>query len=309
LYLNKVVVADFDGICSPHIWALETKNGLMQELLPFYMLTKTFFEYTNANAAGTMSKYLGWEEMSSFKINLPPIDEQKQISIFFKSIETALEQLDSQEKNLENLKKRLIDDLAIKENDYLNSWRNLNNSTWREVDFGDFVDHIEKNERNTENRKIAKYVSVENIVTGKLKIQSFVKEEMPTFSRTFKIGDILFAKRRAYQRKVAIADFDGICSPHIWALQSKSGLIQDYLAYIMLSDTFYIYANANSAGTMSVYLKWPQLSKYKMLLPSIEQQTQILEIFKNIENVLNKLDFQKITLRNLKRKLLNEILG
>jgi len=30
----------------------------------------------------------------------------------------------------------------------------------------------------------------------------------------FKKGDVIFGRRRAYQRKLAVAEFDGICSAH-----------------------------------------------------------------------------------------------
>jgi type I restriction enzyme S subunit len=33
-----------------------------------------------------------------------------------------------------------------------------------------------------------------------------------TFTSVFQPGQVLFGKRRAYQRKVAVADFAGVCS-------------------------------------------------------------------------------------------------
>jgi restriction endonuclease S subunit len=183
----------------------------------------------------------------------------------------------------------------------------LNKDKWKEVFYGDYVEHIEVNETRKEIRKDARYVSVENIETGSLKIATWMKEEMPTFFRTFKQGQILFGKRRAYQRKVAIADFDGICSPHVWALNAKEGLQQSILPFIMLTDNFYEYVNANSAGTMSVYLKWPQLSKYKFFLPPVEEQKQIAELFQSLETSMEGLDEQEKNLHQLKEKMLGDL--
>ena len=73
----------------------------------------------------------------------------------------------------------------------------LKKEKWKEVFYGDYVDHIEVNETNQEKRKTARYVSVEHIETGNLKIESWINEIMPTFFRTFKSGQILFGKRRA----------------------------------------------------------------------------------------------------------------
>ena len=37
-----------------------------------------------------------------------------------------------------------------------------------------------------------------------------------TFTSVFRPGQVLFGKRRAYQRKVAVADFSGVCSGDIY---------------------------------------------------------------------------------------------
>ena len=180
---------------------------------------------------------------------------------------------------------------------------------WEDVNYGEVVDHIEKNERDPEKRASAKYVSVEHLETLDLRIKGVAAEEQPTFSRTFKKGQILFAKRRAYQKKVAIADFDGICSPHLWALETKGGLLQELLPFIMQRDQFYDYVNANSAGTMSTYLKWPALSEYRFKLPPKSEQVEFIKIFQTIDSLTYDLESEIQTLKKLKQKLLDEILG
>jgi type I restriction enzyme S subunit len=183
----------------------------------------------------------------------------------------------------------------------------LNKENWKDVEYGQLVDHIEINERDPEKRANAKYVSVEHLETLDLRIKGVAPEEMPTFSRTFKKGQILFAKRRAYQKKVAVADFDGICSPHLWALESKGELLQGLLPFIMQRDTFYEYVNANSAGTMSTYLKWPALSKYQFKLPPKDEQEKILSVFLTLEKQILETEKQSNFLRELRRELLNSI--
>ena len=98
---------------------------------------------------------------------------------------------------------------------------NLLKEKWDEVEFGQVVDHIENNERDPEKRLNAKYVGVKHIHSLDLRIKGISDEEMPTYSRKFKKGQILFAKRRAYQKKVAVADFDGICSPKVGSIHFK----------------------------------------------------------------------------------------
>ena len=183
----------------------------------------------------------------------------------------------------------------------------LNKENWKDVEYGQMVDHIEINERDLEKRAKAKYVSVEHLKTLDLRIKGIAAEEQPTFSRTFKKGQILFAKRRAYQKKVAVADFDGICSPHLWALESKGELLQGLLPFIMQRDAFYEYVNANSAGTMSTYLKWPALSKYKFKLPPKEEQEKILSLFLTLEKQIEQTEEQEKKLNSLRKSLIDTV--
>jgi len=306
LYLNKVVVADFDGICSPHIWALEAKKGLMQELLPFYMLTKTFFEYTNSNAAGTMSKYLGWEEMSAFKINLPPPAEQKQIAALFQSIETAMEQVDGQEKNLKALQKTLVNGLLSKEPVFGNL---LNSKNCTATSFGEIAECDKKYPEH--EKEVERFVGLEFIEADNFQLQGFgLVANGTTFTKRFAKGDVLFGKRRAYLKKVAVADFDGICSGDILVIRAKAKkMLQGLLPYYISSDAFIQHAVSTSAGSLSPRTKWKDLAELEVSIPDIKTQETILEVLQQLDTTVNQLKQQKTALKNLKQKLLNEILG
>ena len=59
--------------------------------------------------------------------------------------------------------------------------KKINNTNWKEVFYGDYVDHIEVNETNPLKRKDARYVSVEHIETGKLKIKDITDTDGSMF--------------------------------------------------------------------------------------------------------------------------------
>ncbi|MEI2758952.1 MAG: restriction endonuclease subunit S [Bacteroidia bacterium] len=60
---------------------------------------------------GTTRLKLNKGQLERIPIPLPPLSEQKQIAALFQSIETAMEQVDGQEKNLLQLKNKLLRDL------------------------------------------------------------------------------------------------------------------------------------------------------------------------------------------------------
>jgi restriction endonuclease S subunit len=307
LYLNKVVIADFDGICSPHIWALETKTGLIQDLLPFYMLTQSFFNYTNSNAAGTMSKYLGWEEMSIYKFLLPPLEEQKQIAALFQNIESSIEQVDEQDKNLLQLKNKLLRDLFSDKKEFGN---HLTTKDFDIVRFDKIATNISERVE-PKKTELSTYIGLEHLDSDNLVIERTGSPEdvIGTKLKIYK-GDIIFGKRRAYLRKVAVSHFDGIASAHSMILRANEKNIEkEFLPFFMQSDAFMSRAVQISEGSLSPTIKVKTLAQQEFTMPKMGKQKELILLFKQFDEIRQQLKQQKVTLKNLKQKLLNEILG
>ena len=67
-----------------------------------------------------------------------------------------------------------------------------------------------------------------------------------------KKGDVLFGKRRAYQKKVAIAPFDGIFSAHGMVLRPNEEIIdKNFFPLFISSDYFLDAAIKISVGSLS----------------------------------------------------------
>ena len=303
-YLKKVALADFDGICSGDLMVLHSKGELSQHLLAFMMQRDSFFKFVLSNSAGSLSLRIKWSSLSKYKIKLPTKDEQERILDLLITIDNLIYKSEEQTLLLQQNKIKVLNNI-LHDDEF---GENLEKEKWEVIEYGELVDHIEENEKNLENRLKAKYVGVKHINTLDLRIKGVFDEEMPTYSRKFRKGQILFAKRRAYQKKVAIASFDGICSPHLWALETiNDKLLQDFLPFIMQSDVFYDYVNKHSAGTMSTYLKWGALSKYKFKLPPVNIQKRLVNLFNNFNQLIYIYENQLQSLKNLKMKLLTEI--
>lgn len=60
-----------------------------------------------------------------------------------------------------------------------------------------------------------RYVGLEHLDSDSQKIRRWgTPGDVIGQKLAFREGDIIFGRRRAYQRKLAVADFDGICSAH-----------------------------------------------------------------------------------------------
>ena len=114
---------------------------------------------------------------------------------------------------------------------------------WRRVKFGDVVRLSKARSQDPLADGIERYVGLEHLEPGDLRIRSWGNvADGVTFTSVFQPGQVLFGKRRAYQRKVAVADFSGVCSGDIYVLETKDAqvLLPELLPFICQTDAFLI---------------------------------------------------------------------
>jgi type I restriction enzyme S subunit len=82
-----------------------------------------------------------------------------------------------------------------------------------------------------------------------------------TFTRRCRPGQVLFGKRRVYQRKVAVAEFEAVVSGGIYVCAPEDDrLLPERLPFLGLSERFFQYAVGTSAGSLSPRTKrWLRL--------------------------------------------------
>lgn len=151
---------------------------------------------------------------------------------------------------------------------------------WLLVTFGDVVRNVDVTERKPLENGLERYVGLEHLDPESLHIKRWgLVEEGTTFTRRFIEGQVLFGKRRAYQRKAAVAEFDGICSGDILVFEPKGDdLIPELLPFIVQSDNFFQHALSTSAGSLSPRTKWKDLASYEFALPPKNEQSRIADI-------------------------------
>lgn len=149
------------------------------------------------------------------------------------------------------------------------------------VKFGDVVENANLAERDPESAGIERIVGLEHIDPENLHIRRWNTADNGTsFSRKFVPGQTLFGKRRAYQRKVAFAEFEGICSGDILTFEPKDPdvLVPELLPFICQTDAFFDHALGTSAGSLSPRTSYKALRDFEFSLPPIEEQKRIAEI-------------------------------
>ena len=118
------------------------------------------------------------------------------------------------------------------------------------------------------------YIGLEHIDSECLEITRWGSNVAPIGEKLImKKGDVLFGKRRAYQRKLAIAPFDGIFSAHGMVLRPNEEVVdKKYFPFFMSSDLFMERAVQISVGGLSPTINWKDLREQEFPLPSLAEQ-------------------------------------
>jgi type I restriction enzyme S subunit len=102
-------------------------------------------------------------------------------------------------------------------------------------------------------------------------------------------GDVIFGKRRAYQRKAAIVDFFGICSAHAFVFRANPEVIYPNLfPFFLHSDQFMNRMIDISVGGLSPTINWGDLKHQEFLLPPKDQQAQLAELLWAMDEVIER---------------------
>ncbi len=211
------------------------------------------------------------------------------------SLESTLKTWWNSRKELVKTLKEVLPDLKIPEisNDvrFNHDIGLLNDrSNWKRVKFGDVVENINETENNPLDTGITRFIGLEHLERGSLHLRTWGNvSDGITFTRRCHPGQVLFGKRRAYQRKIALAEFDAIVSGDIYVLKAKTEkLVSDLLPFICMSDSFFEHAVGTSAGSLSPRTNWTSLAKYNLNLPPLDRQKRIAEILWAVDDSIQR---------------------
>ncbi len=178
---------------------------------------------------------------------------------------------------------------------------NIDKSNWKLVKFGDLVAEPKEICKDIIAESIEHVVGLEHIDSGDFHLRkSATIEESTTFTKKFRKGDVLFGRRRAYLKKAAQAEFDGICSGDITVLRAKKELLSELLPFIVHNEKFFDYAIKHSAGGLSPRVKFKDLANYEFLLPPKAEQARLAELLWVMDEVIER---EREVLERLKKKL------
>lgn len=132
-----------------------------------------------------------------------------------------------------------------------------------------------------------RYVGLEHLDPGTLEVTRWGAEVTPKGDKLLmERGDVLFGRRRAYQKKVGIAPFDGIFSAHGMVLRPRTDVVDpDFFPFFISSDVFLDEAIRVSVGSLSPTANWKDLKVLEFSLPTLDKQRELAGILSEAERL------------------------
>jgi len=154
---------------------------------------------------------------------------------------------------------------------------------WKVVRFGDVVHKIQDRVTDLENCGLTEYTRGEHFEPGSLRLigRSKLGDGLhgSAFHMRFKKGDVLYVSRNPHLRKVAIADYDGICANTSYVCRADNqNLLHELLPFIMQTEDFVEYTIRHKRGSTNFYLNWSDIAPYEFPLPPLDEQRRIAEL-------------------------------
>ena len=162
---------------------------------------------------------------------------------------------------------------------------------WTRVAFGDIAICVNDRIDNPADAGVQRYVGLEHLDPDSLVIRRWgTPGDVTATKLRFRKGDIIFGRRRVYQRKLAVADFDGICSAHALVLRANSGaVLSQFLPFFMQSDVFMERAKLISVGSLSPTINWRTLASEEFALPPLDEQGRLVRVLSSVSSLKNSL--------------------
>lgn len=166
---------------------------------------------------------------------------------------------------------------------------NIDKTGWKSYRFDEFAQNISQRVEPKQT-DLEIYVGLEHLDPDNLHIKrNGTPADVEGTKLKFYKGDVIFGKRRAYQRKAALAETDGICSAHAMVLRANTKFIDERLfPFFFHSKVFQDIAVKISVGGLSPTINWKDLAKQEFLLPPKDQQARLAELLWAADEVVER---------------------
>jgi type I restriction enzyme S subunit len=179
---------------------------------------------------------------------------------------------------------------------------------WDVVEFGDIATIRNEKILCSSTPEGTPCVELEFIGQANGRLLGYIEATGASSKYSFKEGDVLFGRLRAYLRKHWRATFDGVCSTEIWPLIPRNERLYKGYLHLLVQMNSFVDAACVSYGTHMPRSDWAVLGKFEVQLPSVPEQVAISASLSDMDAELEALENSLEKTRQLKQAMMQELL-
>ena len=284
--LGEATILNIDATTNQAIAGIKIKDKSSIDIDYLFAYLNSLKEEVNRIGRGVAQNNINLSILKSFTVPLPPLETQKQIAKQLNKCTTLFEKHKQMlEKYGTLIKSRFIEmfgDLANNTKKWIikNFTECASIDTKMVKDFEEYADYphigIDSIEKETGVLSGYRTVKEDNVISGKY---------------LFTPEHIIYSKIRPNLNKVAMPNFEGLCSADAYPILVKKHIAtREYLTYVMRSDFFVSYILAFSRRANMPKVNKEQVESFNLPLPPYELQKQF-------SNFVQQIDKSKFTVQ------------
>lgn len=297
--------------CYPAIFAgYLIRINVVPELLDSRFLNYVLnAEFSRKYSAKVLSVAVGQaningQKLKTYPIPLPPTKtEQEVIAQALSDVDALLATLDQVIAKKRDLKQATMQQLLTGKTRLPGF-----SGDWDVVEFGDIATIRNEKVLCSSTPEGTPCVELEFIGQANGRLLGYIEATGASSKYSFKEGDVLFGRLRAYLRKHWRATFDAVCSTEIWPLIPRNERLYGGYLHLLVQMNSFVDAACVSYGTHMPRSDWTVLGKFEVHLPAVPEQAAISTSLSDMDAELETLEKRLEKTRQLKQAMMRELL-
>ncbi len=323
-YLDKVARADRDGICSTDILVLRSRQIADSGFMALLLHTRAFLAHAVSTTTGVNHPRTSWNSLRVYRLELPPLPEQRAIAHALQTVQRAREQTEAVIAATRELKRSMMrhlftygpvpvdqaDKVVLKETEI-----GPVPETWRVVRLGEVADKPDYGYTMSATWSPVgpRFLRITDIQDEKVTWSAVPYCEADSYSAAkYKIepGDVLIARIGATTGKAyRIKDCPrAVFASYLIRLRAKQPLLSEFLGHFINSSIYWGQINADKGGRLKMGVNIPILKNLLTPIPTMDDQRLIASLLTSLDHKLAAEESRKQAVDTLFKTLLDNLM-
>ena len=285
------------------VFAFTLNTNIVKQKYFYYIFrVKSTLDYLISNSSGSTFKSIKMNQLKKMVFDIPPLEEQDYIISVLDKVCDVIEKRKQELEFLDNLIKAR----------FVEMFGNLktNSKGWQIAGFNECAIIDTNMIHDFQGYEDYPHIGIDSIEKGTGKLvgyRTIAEDGVISGKYLFTPQHIIYSKIRPNLNKVALPDFDGLCSADAYPILVKKEICnREYMGYTLRNKYFLDYILAFSSRTNLPKVNKNQVEGFKLPLPPIELQNQFADFVHQVDKskvaVQKALDETKLLFDSLMQK-------